>query len=512
MEVDALTLAIMKKIASKYGGSESENGSISYEDLKKHIQTYLTEGTLDTLSTDSKIIVEAINEINLELDNKLDKYRDKKYAGQVLTVGDDGSIDYSWEVGINQLAISKRLRNPHIENKNHVLIVNDSENNTFNVSDYGHIFFSTANLDNFGGSVIIDFLNENDEVISNYILHSYCLEEFNPDQKPDAVKFRITGENNVYPVCVLYSNYIDDGYALESYVDELQALIPISSVIDPSDDDKHVTLTIDKNMHPGSYLYYNDKTYVQINTIVYGHRMGYSFLKGYGVISVDIYDLSNGRRSITIKFGDYGYTYMIDDNDEIYSKSEMRNVHVGSVLTKTNTEEYTPTADFHPATKKYVDESIPMKPISDIATISSSVPTTITISIDDTWEVGSYDYYNDKQFITVKLKIYGTLKHVFLFDTSNYLTISIIDTGDIRDICVTCGFSNCRFYKLNGNREIIGETNNSAVYKRRVLEIDNATEYTPTQDYNPATKKYVDDAIYIDETELDNMLQEVLGE
>ena len=32
-------------------------------------------------------------------------------------------------------------------------------------------------------------------------------------------------------------------------------------------------------------------------------------------------------------------------------------VQLSDVLTRTNTDEYTPTADFHPATKKYVDDT-----------------------------------------------------------------------------------------------------------------------------------------------------------
>ena len=53
--------------------------------------------------------------------------------------------------------------------------------------------------------------------------------------------------------------------------------------------------------------------------------------------------------------------------------------------------------------------------------------------------------------------------------------------------------------------------------KNNVIEKTNTKEYTPTGDYNPATKKYVDDKISsstagtIDETDLDTILTDIYG-
>lgn len=55
------------------------------------------------------------------------------------------------------------------------------------------------------------------------------------------------------------------------------------------------------------------------------------------------------------------------------------------------------------------------------------------------------------------------------------------------------------------------------VANSNILKLDNTSPYTPTKDYNPATKKYVDDLVEISKTamctdeEVDNMLNEVLG-
>lgn len=66
--------------------------------------------------------------------------------------------------------------------------------------------------------------------------------------------------------------------------------------------------------------------------------------------------------SQTLCFGNsfQSITYNLETNtrtvEEIYSISSK--APTSSVLTKTNTEEYTPTADYQPATKKYVDEAV----------------------------------------------------------------------------------------------------------------------------------------------------------
>lgn len=71
MELDAFTLALMKKIAIKYGEASSSTGEISESKLQDSIKTYLQSSELDTLSTESKIIVEAINELNEKNNTKV---------------------------------------------------------------------------------------------------------------------------------------------------------------------------------------------------------------------------------------------------------------------------------------------------------------------------------------------------------------------------------------------------------------------------------------------------------
>ena len=52
-------------------------------------------------------------------------------------------------------------------------------------------------------------------------------------------------------------------------------------------------------------------------------------------------------------------------NGDSYDIEDLNAVTSSEVLTKTNTTSYTPTADYNPATKKYVDDSIP-QPEDDV--------------------------------------------------------------------------------------------------------------------------------------------------
>ena len=113
------------------------------------------------------------------------------------------------------------------------------------------------------------------------------------------------------------------------------------------------------------------------------------------------------------------YYYSEEEGDVVYTVDKLSSkVNANNVLLLNNTKEYTPTEDYHPATKKYVDEHSANVKLADNLTTEDG---TIALSA--------------KQ-------------------------------GKI----------------LNDNK----------VDKTSVLTKDNSTEFTPTADYQPATKKYVD--------------------
>ena len=58
----------------------------------------------------------------------------------------------------------------------------------------------------------------------------------------------------------------------------------------------------------------------------------------------------------------------IDDALETLPRQVALKANTADVLTKTNTEVYTPTADYHPATKKYVDDTLPTVDVGQTTT------------------------------------------------------------------------------------------------------------------------------------------------
>ena len=129
---------------------------------------------------------------------------------------------------------------------------------------------------------------------------------------------------------------------------------------------------------------------------------------------------------------------IINASGTIQVKS-MMGINYSDVLSKYNTESYTPTSDYHPATKKYVDDSIPV------------VPTKVS------------DLTNDSGFITS----YTETDPIFLASAAHGITSSDITNWNT----------------ISNKVNIVD-----------VLTKTNITTYTPTANYHPATKKYVDDA------------------
>lgn len=84
-----------------------------------------------------------------------------------------------------------------------------------------------------------------------------------------------------------------------------------------------------------------------------------------------------------------------------------------------------------------------------------------------------------------------------LISSNNYWTVEIIATdnwnGGVFCLSITSNIGNQLFYATNAYGEWLPLE--KAVVQDDILSKDNTTEYTPLEDYNPATKKYVDDEI-----------------
>lgn len=133
-----------------------------------------------------------------------------------------------------------------------------------------------------------------------------------------------------------------------------------------------------------------------------------------------------------------------NDNAIVPLTSTDRNMLMG--LTIENTVAFTPTSDYHPATKKYVDDLV-----STISTLSFQVVTELPTT--------------DIQTNIIYLVPSTTSSEQNVYDEYIY---------------------------INSTWEKIGST---AIDLSNYLAKDNTAAYTPTGDYNPATKQYVDSSV-----------------
>lgn len=117
-----------------------------------------------------------------------------------------------------------------------------------------------------------------------------------------------------------------------------------------------------------------------------------------------------------------------------------------NVLTKTNTTSYTPSADYHPATKKYVDDKV-------AEGSGSGVDLSNYLAKDNTTEFTPTADYNP-----------STKKYV----DDKFSSVPLIDS----------------YTKTEVDTKLAN-----------YLAKNNLTEYTPTSDYHPATKKFVETVV-----------------
>lgn len=167
---------------------------------------------------------------------------------------------------------------------------------------------------------------------------------------------------------------------------------------------------------------------------------------------------TSGESEVRTQYSEYQDNYF--NAKSYYTKNEIdkNNTLKSEVLTLTNTTEYTPTTDYHPATKKYVDDNVPhvisekvvlTVPAATITAKKTEIDNAnleqpVTISIDSTM---AYDptkiyclKYNNIQYRGVYITDRVTImedKCVCTFIPENgktMLMIGKLDTTNITDI------------------------------------------------------------------------------
>lgn len=210
---------------------------------------------------------------------------------------------------------------------------------------------------------------------------------------------------------------------------------------------------------------------------------------------------------------------------KVYSSSEY-------ILYKNNTAEFTPTSNYHPATKKYVDDAIAAAGTGS----GSAFDPAKYLAIDNTTEYTPTDLYHpatkayvDSQIASVPEPVDAYSKTEIDGKLDNYLsktnTESYTPTSDYHPatkkfvesvVASIPGPDLSSYYTKNETDTLLNnkvdcsgyDVDVKATYEEmsmireemmniadNTLSKTNTTSYTPTGDYNPATKKYVDDAV-----------------
>lgn len=172
-----------------------------------------------------------------------------------------------------------------------------------------------------------------------------------------------------------------------------------------------------------------------------------------------------------------------------------------NILTKNNTTEYIPTGDYNPATKKYVDDAINgigNPSISDITGIDSNWLTLLQVTPTDhvtrwpTWdEVTEKPEFSNVATSGAYTDLIGTPELSAVATSGSYEDLT--GTPSLATVAVSGSYSD-----LVNTPDIVSPEN--------VLQTNNNTEYTPTGDYNPATKKYVDDSVSTINSSVTNLI------
>ena len=151
--------------------------------------------------------------------------------------------------------------------------------------------------------------------------------------------------------------------------------------------------------------------------------------------------------------------------DDKVAEGSGSGVDLSNYLAKDNTTEFTPTADYNPSTKKYVDDKFSSVPLIDSYT-KTEVDTKLAnyLAKDNLTE-----YTPTSDYHPATKKFVETV--VSSIDMSGYYNKTDIDTK----------FSD--YYNKNS----------IDVKLYNYISKTNTTAFTPTENYHPATKKYVDD-------------------
>lgn len=156
-------------------------------------------------------------------------------------------------------------------------------------------------------------------------------------------------------------------------------------------------------------------------------------------------------------------------------------------LKKNNTTAYTPTANYHPATKKYVDDNaVTFKPFPNTFVTNSTTQaflnsiTTANLPAGMAY-LGQVSLSDMPSGVTIQAEV-----EVYIYPQN--VAYCVMRSAEVSPyVWEVNSYENRGWEATSKVATDYADTN--------FLKKNNTTSYTPSADYNPATKKYVDDSI-----------------
>lgn len=299
----------------------------------------------------------------------------------------------------------------------------------------------------------------------------------------DAGKYIKTNWNDGDIITNASLNKIEDGIyttnenvtATKKYVDD-----KVTVKILPVDYDKNCATNV-ADLEPHSiYMSPNDAKFLYLAyEKLSGSLVGFLFTaKAHGRF---IYTGVKDDTKIEIMIEGSCYT--------VYFKTDTVDAHVEKTvyyLTKNNTTEFTPSNDYEPATKKYVDDNTPIKSLP----VNPTTNTGAVVDVNNITVSGCYALpkrTDGKHWTNLMMRAMindgsGKGKSLLLSGYQNYVFHVNVESKKI--YC-----DNLRIVYNIGTTADTTDIRTEPYY----LPTTNTKEFTPTKEYHPATKKYVDD-------------------
>lgn len=175
---------------------------------------------------------------------------------------------------------------------------------------------------------------------------------------------------------------------------------------------------------------------------------------------------------------------------------KIKNLKLSIIVLKTdflnlnNESIYTPTSDYNPATKKYVDDNILLEQLPILRIDETNKRIYVNCN-----NMGTYKKY----FVPNKYaNVYG-FSFIYTNEDGSEKEIALIGGAITRDDFILCSRNtDTLFILILGGTDKYTYTKSTKTLEKSLygyLKIGNTQEYAPKENYNPATKKYVDDKV-----------------